>query len=116
MMRILYNMYTHIYQNSYIVAIITFIVLCVIFYVFEIGSNTSISNGQVVKSFSWKYPLAITLIVWLIWHFWLYPPKDNSSNSKSTSKKMVGGFGSKTALGNNAPKPTIQRINMDNWN
>src|SRR5690606_6586711 len=72
-------MYTSIYQNSYIVALIVFIILVVIFYLFEIGYVTEIDpDGKIVKKFSWRYPLAIALIVWLIWHFWLFPPKEDS--------------------------------------
>lgn len=70
-------MYTNIYQNSYIVALITFIVLSVIFYFLQIGSKTEIVNGKIVKKFSWKYPLAISLIMWIFWHFYMFPPESN---------------------------------------
>ena len=69
-------MYTRMFQNSYVVALITFILLVVIFYIFKIGYTTTIEysgdqncleNGtcnytRAVKKFSWKYPLAITLL------------------------------------------------------
>lgn len=69
-------MYTHIYQNSYIVAIITFILLSVFCYFFEIGYSINYEDDKVVKKFSWKYPLAITLIIWVVWHFILFPPPE----------------------------------------
>lgn len=96
--------YTSIYQNSYVILIITFIVLCIIFYIFKIGYNTELKDGKVIKAFSWKYPLAISLIVWLIWHFYLYPPSNiNTNNIQSPT---------------NISKPNIstQKIIMENWN
>ena len=112
-------MYTRIYQNSYVVLIITFIMLCVIFYLFQIGYATKIlPNGKIVKKFSWKYPLAISLIVWVFWHFYLYPPADIKTTSIPTNyvEHSVN-----TISTNNIPiktnnKITTQRINMTNWN
>lgn len=69
--------YTSIYQNSYVVAIIVFIILVALFYIFEIGFTTEIKDGKIIKHFSFKYPLAISLIVWLFWYFYMYPPIDN---------------------------------------
>lgn len=68
-------MYTSIYQNSYVVFIISLIVLLIIFYVFKIGYSTVVVNGKVEKRFNWKYPLAISLVIWVIWYFLLYPPR-----------------------------------------
>src|SRR5437016_10324053 len=84
------NMYTKIWQNSYVILIITFVVLCIIFYLYGISfstkletqtttntkTNTPVTQTKIVKHFSWKYPLAISLIVWLVWHFYMYPPKE----------------------------------------
>ncbi|ANB50590.1 hypothetical protein [Powai lake megavirus] len=100
--------YTSIYQNSYVMLIITFIVLCIIFYVFKIGYNTELKDGQVVKSFSWKYPLAIALIVWLVWHFYLYPPADADLTNIKPSTNYTP----------NVTRPgwSSQEIYMENWN
>ena len=110
-------MYTKIYQNSYIVLLITFILLSALCYLFEIGFVTQVQNGKIVKKFSWKYPLAISLIVWIIWHFFLYPPPEelqsNTANDhiatdiKSTGQKQ---FVAKT------DKLMAQKIFMGNWN
>ncbi|XWV26308.1 hypothetical protein QJ857_gp0766 [Tupanvirus soda lake] len=114
-------MYTRIYQNSYIVLIITFILLCVIFYLFEIGYNTEISpEGKVIKTFSWKYPLAISLIVWVFWHFYLFPPLEDNNTAKIAAIQQEYSVSKNTSpIDNSTPKTTklmAQRINMVNWN
>ena len=62
-------MYTQIFKNSYVVAIIVFIALVVIFYLFQIGYTSTIeytgdegcmekgtcTSTKVVKKFSWRY-------------------------------------------------------------
>lgn len=104
-------MYNHIYQNSYVVAIIVFILLCVVFYLFEIGYSTRLTeNGEIEKTFSWSYPLAITLIVWVIWHFVLFPTKEIKSKSIYSDNNLH-----KTP---NSSKDKIaeQCIDMTNWN
>ncbi|MEM0354120.1 MAG: hypothetical protein QXW79_00925 [Thermoplasmata archaeon] len=111
-------------QNSYIVAIITFILLAAFFYIFKFGYTTQYqvenkaSHLKVVRRFSWKYPLAITLIIWLFWHFYLFPPKNlevhetsqstgqNFADKTPPSGKMVPRFG----------EISLQKINMINWN
>ncbi len=102
-------MYTHVYQNSYIVAIITFIVLSVIFYFLQIGSKVVMVNGKVVRKFNWKYPLAITLVVWIIWHFYLYPHATSNEKVSCPAKKDVK---SKYFT----EKMVDQKIIMNNWN
>lgn len=100
-------MYTHIYQNSYVVAVICFILLCAIFYFLQIGYSTSTVNGKVVKKFSWKYPLAISLVIWVIWHFYLYPPADVNGTSETSTDKV---YIPKTN------KVMEQKFDMRNWN
>lgn len=103
-------MYTHIYQNSYVAFILAFVLLCIIFYFLQIGYTTQIVNGKVVRKFGWKYPLAIALFIWIIWHFYLYPPSDVSftnSDSSSTIKNSTSPRQSKLA---------DQKIDMTNWN
>jgi uncharacterized membrane protein (DUF485 family) len=97
-------MYKHLYQNSYIVAITVFIILIIIFYVFEIGYTTQITDtGQIEKKFSWKIPAAIALIVWVIIHFYVYPPYLKTPEHTPSSNSTI----------NNTKFPTI---NVDNWN
>lgn len=108
-------MYTHIYQNSYVIMILSFVLLSLIFYVFKIGYNTIIlPNGKVIKKFSWKYPLAISLIIWVFWYFYLYPP----TNVKTyTSKSPEYSSGTpRNYLSTKTNKLLDQRINMVNWN
>lgn len=113
-------MYSSIYQNSYVIAILCFIILSILFYIFEIGYKFSIDvDGKVSKSFNIKYPLAISLIVWLIWYFYLYPPQKIkqetndfvSSTSQSTFKSFKPfknfNFGSK--------KTNKPEMILENW-
>ena len=108
-------MYTSIYQNSYVILIITFIFLSVFFYLFEIGYNTEIINGKVVKKFSWKYPLAISLIVWLFWHFYLYPPSDNPNNDR-VSLVDNDNISADQAFLEKTNRLAAQKITLANWN
>ncbi len=123
-------MYSGLLKNSYIVMILAFVVLCIIFYLFEIGYSTTIeyvgnedclekgtcAQTKVVKKFSWKYPLAIALVVWMVWHFYLYPPKDLTQPTYEqpietpNSDVMIGGQSRRSSEAN------IQKINMNNWN
>lgn len=106
-------MYTKLYQNSYIVLIITFILLCAIFYLFEIGYQIQVSpEGKVIKKFSWKYPLAISLIVWVFWHFYLFPPNENINPPISSHSENIP---SENIISKNN-RLAIQKINMVNWN
>lgn len=112
-------MHKSIYQNSYIIALITFIVIGVIFYLFQIGTTLTVNNGKIEKKFNWKYPLAISLMVWLFWHFYMYPPQGQ--------EKIIGGSSSNTKIKNTSDiqemknigkynKIMNQKIIMQNWN
>lgn len=98
-------MSSKIYQNSYIVAIITFILLCIIFFLFEIGYSAKINEkGEIEKKFSWKYPLAISLLVWLIWYYVIFPRPNNSITQPNEK------------IQNDKNYMLCQKISMDNWN
>lgn len=102
-------MYTSIFQNSYVIFIISFIALSAIFYLFEIGYTTTIENGKVIKKFSWRYPLAISLVIWLLWHFYLFPPKEEiAPSNKSPTPVSEKYFVYPNRL-------LAQKINMNNW-
>lgn len=123
-------MYAEIFKNSYIVAIIVFIALVVLFYLFQIGYSTSIeytgeegcvekgtcSSTKVVKKFSWRYPLILAIMVWLIWHFCLFPPQDvREMEFKSTQVPVIKPK-IQTAGGILSSEANRQKINMINWN
>lgn len=76
--------------------------LSAVFYLFKIGSTAEIKDGKIVQKFNWKYPLAISLLLWLIWHFILYPPyglQKKSGFEDSTKNKDLG----------------TQKIDITNW-
>jgi len=110
-------MYTSIFQNSYVMLILSFVILSILCYFLQFGYTTELQNGKIVKKFSWKYPLAISLIIWVIWHFFLFPPpsvpklSSNNSNTNYTMEvQSAGGISSKTN------RLMAQKINMVNWN
>lgn len=109
-------MYTKIYQNSYVILVITFVLLSLFFYFFEIGFSTQIVNGKVVKKFSWKYPLAISLIVWLFWHFYLYPPRETPKPSSKPATLTINNNTSDAIIGMKSRSLAAQKITMANWN
>lgn len=123
-------MYTQIFQNSYIVAIIVFVVLIVFFYIFQIGYTSTVeytgdpgcvekgncTSTKVVKKFSWKYPLVIAIMVWLIWHFCLFPPQEiREMNIKTSSPSRVNAPTQKAGYIPSS-EANMQKINMINWN
>lgn len=82
--------------------IISFVVIYILFYLLRIGTTNEVKDGKISKKAGWKYPLALSLIIWLIWHFYLYPPINNQDLVKIK------------------PEPNIrhsefQRINLMNW-
>lgn len=103
-----------IFKNSYIVAFLTFIILCIIFYIFGIGYQTKVEDGKVVKKFSWRYPLALALVVWVIWYFWIYPPAKNKQIETHRTVVNITGGGDKSVKYNNLSSE--KRINMNDWN
>ncbi len=111
-----------IFKNSYVVLFICFTMLCVIFYTFEIGYSIKVENNKVVREFSWKYPLGISLIIWIFWHFYVYPPPEELEydagglfqSHESVSKQL------RSEVMRDGPIPRIQhdsfqKINMINW-
>lgn len=115
--------YTHLYQNSYIVAIIVLIALLVIFYVFKIGYSHTVDpvTGVVTSKFNWRYPLAIALVVWILWNYMLFPRKDpvtpaqsyeyittRGGTGREASDAVTYAFEGDVSLGD-------EHMNMTNW-
>lgn len=109
-------MYTSIFQNSYVVLILSFIGLSVLFYFLEIGYNIELQNGKVVKKFSWKYPLSISLIVWVVWHFFLYPPPSQANLNIPLNNYTNKPITPSQLFIPKSNKLSAQKINMMNWN
>lgn len=104
-----------IFRNSYVVFILTFIILYALFYLFGIGYRTEIIDDRPVIKLSWRYPLGLALIVWVFWHFYLYPTPNSPklmdggkilSENKMTPTKML------SKMMRTSPN---QKINMKNW-
>lgn len=117
-------MHTCIFQNSYIVAVLVFILLYVLFYFFGINPIIQEKNGKIVKKTNWKIPLAISLIVWLIWYFYLFPPSaqgistTTNSNNVNVSCRHLSNKPLSSQIGGFIPKTKgldAQKINMVNW-
>lgn len=89
----------NILKNPFVIFILAFVVLYILFYIFNIGYTTKIQNGAIVKKVGWKYPLAIALILWLIWYFILFPPQRHEHKESKGSIKENEGI----------------KINMENW-
>ena len=97
-------------KNSYVILIISFVVLSAIFYLLGIGHSISYESGVPTKKYGWKYPLAVSLVVWAIVHFYIYP-SNNINHTQNESPISL------TPEVRNISPPTIaqQRINMTNW-
>jgi uncharacterized membrane protein YagU involved in acid resistance len=60
-------------KNSYVMAILTFIVCYYLFYIFGIGYRSKQGKTKEVKEMSIKFPLLFAFCIWLLWHFILFP-------------------------------------------
>ena len=129
---------SRIFRNSYVIMLITFILLCIGFYLFNLAPEYGIDvkTGKPVQKFSWKYPLAISLIVWIVWHFYMYPePEENVSDQthlvadqmqQNMNRSHQSIYATAPQLGGDAliiPEKNLpkrievanQKINMVNW-
>lgn len=120
---------TKIFKNSYVILVISFIALYIIFYLFGIGYTTEVKDGKIVKKASWKYPLAISLFIWILWHFYVYPPPEEINANLNTQQKIqqsTSPFDYKPngdifeptrniSGGSMRNQTDVQRINMINW-
>lgn len=99
-------------KNSYVVFILSFMILSVIVYMFGIGQKVELDeDGNEVSRFNWKYPLAFSMVIWAFWHFYLYPiPGEfEMMEDHGVENRMMGGMMEQKLKG-------IQRINLANWN
>jgi len=105
-----------IFRNSYVIFGLSFVALYVLFYLLGIGLQTEIGdNGKPVVKSGWRYPLGLSIIVWVFWHFYMYPPPDvQLEYIPPETVAQHGGSGSEAdMLGGRAA--VGQRINMKNW-
>lgn len=77
-----------IFQNPYIVSVFTFILAYIGLYCFNVGVTMIEKNGRIIKRPGWKYPLAITVLVWSFWALYLYPI-DLSLGSSTTETVKI---------------------------
>ena len=107
-----------IFQNSYVMTLITFFVAYVVLYLLGIGYETKVEDGEEVKKMSYKYPLVIALIVWLVWYFYMYPPNKGSKSKISKTKPILQmDVVSEKSLPNYVPEVPIndQKMITDYW-
>lgn len=97
-----------IFKNSYVMFFISAIVLFAGFYFFYHEKklvNVPLQNGNFQQkytyTFNWKYPLAISLLIWIIWHFYLFPPPVETMPNHASIAHKHSLYG--------------QQICMDNW-
>lgn len=100
----------NIFKNSYIIFVLSLIILFLLFYFFNINPTVESKNGKVIRKTNWRQPLAISLLIWVLWHFCFFPPQNDffaqqnyniSEKSIVAHPKLYGG---------------VQKINMLNWN
>lgn len=92
---------SELYKNSYVVAIAVFVILYLIFYIFNIGARREIINGVLVVHHNWIIPLIIAIATWAIWHFFLYPP---AKRVKVNSNEQFSNFDRQHAPTNYMPE------------
>jgi hypothetical protein len=103
-----------IFKNSYVIFIITFILLYALFYLFGIGSYTEIVNGKPITKTSWKYPLGLSLIIWVLWHFYVYPDDTDKYRQMGGDANSLP-YDVKSPIRFPTVIPPAQKINMQNW-
>jgi predicted RND superfamily exporter protein len=118
-----------IFENSYVVALITFILLIAIFYVFKIGykleyqydpnqddlSRDNQKNNKLkpIYKFSIRYPLAIALMVWIYWHFFLFPTEDTNIINQIKQKTNINQNSEKMPESTNRTVPDAKIYNKE---
>jgi hypothetical protein len=97
----------NLFKNSYVIFILSLLILSGLFYLLGIGFNYETDeNGKIVKTFTFYYPLAFALIIWVLVHFFIYPQDEDTIKQEAA---LSGGDSSyiRTVQG--------QRINMAHW-
>jgi len=69
------NRIINLFKDSYFIAFLTFIIVCIVCWLFKIGYVPKSGNNlkDRIINFNWAYPLAIALLIWVLWHFCLFP-------------------------------------------
>lgn len=76
---------TKIFENAYVAMILAFIVSIIIFYPMGIGFVEELDiDGKKRKVFKYNYSIALALIVWLMWTYYLYPPSGGKQTRTSS--------------------------------
>ncbi len=108
---------TKIFQNSYVIFAISFITLYIVFYLGGIGYTTETVNNRPVNTNTWRYPLGLSLIIWVFWHYYMYPVGDDPNipfmdggSARSDHKISPNQFDHMNR------RVFHQKINMNNWN
>jgi hypothetical protein len=101
-----------IFKNSFFVAFLTFIISYVLFYLAGIGYEITVINGKQVRQMSIKYPLAFSMIIWLLWQFYLFPTDLFPIEGKGQTGGVSTGTG--TGVKNIEGVGTIGNFNSSN--
>jgi len=62
-----------IFQNSYVIFGLAFCSIYLTFYLFGIGYVTTYEDDKPVRQVGWRYPLGLSIIIWVFWHYCMYP-------------------------------------------
>lgn len=86
--------YNSLYQNSFVVALVSFFILLAIFFVFDIAPTITVDdNGDIKRTVNWKYPLIIAIFILLLWYFVVFPPDSITQPSAPEVKPLPRVYG-----------------------
>lgn len=113
-----------IFQNSYIIFALSFCLIYTTFYLFGIGYVTTYEGDKPVIKMGWKYPLGLSIIVWVFWHYCMYPSEDylNEGYAKprraSPRREVTGSpfqFEPRAAQQGGGDVHPTHKMDMRNW-
>lgn len=76
-----------IFQNSYVIFGLSFCLIYLTFYLFGIGYVTTYEDDKPVRQMGWRYPLGLSIIIWVFWHYCMYPTDSNQSEGFTAHHK-----------------------------
>lgn len=127
----------HIYENSFVILVISFIILCILFYVFDVRTKYKINEkGEITRTLNWKDPLVLSLAIFVLWYFVIYPPAKQPKPSLLSPVAQINMAGSSGIVGSSginriagsagisriaetsgeSIKSVVENIHMNNWN